>query len=175
MLGTILKLLRPSYALTALILFGGWQGYSFVKSIPERLPLLPRPAEVRQGTEGQPEPPETDQARSKQTPSSGLVAAIERVHPGLRIVYWVVTYVLLCLASVPVIKWALAHESNIVNGMMVIVYSGIGLMAAFFLTAFQFGWFAAIILVLALLCSAAMIVWFAGELEKMRVEDNLSG
>lgn len=171
MLGTILKLLRPSYALTALILFGGWQGYSFVKSIPEKLPLLPGSVEVQEEGEERAEPAETEQAQPAQTPSSPAVTAIQRIHPGLRTLYWLVMYALLCFASVPVIKWALARESNLANGIVIVVYSGLGLLAAIVFTAFQFAWFTAVVLTLALVFSAAMIIWLAGELEKIRVQD----
>lgn len=172
MLGTVLRLLRPSYALTALILFGGWQGYSFVKSLPERLPLLPG-SSVQQETERQSDAADSAQVRQDETPPSRTVAAIQHIHPGLRILYWVVTYALICLASVPVIKWSLAHESNLVNGLLIVVYSGLGLLAAFVSVAFQVNWFTAIILILALVLSAVIIVKLAGELERMRVEDTL--
>jgi hypothetical protein len=53
-------------------------------------------------------------------------------------------------------------------------YSAMGLFAASVFTAFQFAWFTAIILILALVFSAATIIWLAGELEKIRVEDSLN-
>jgi len=168
MLGTALKLLRPSYALTALLLFGAWQGYSFVKSIPERLPLLPGSEQEQPGEQ----PVEAEQEQSDQMPSSPTVAAIQRIHPGMRILYWLVMYVLLCFATVPLIKKMLACESNMANAVLIIIYSGLGLLSAFGLAGFQFAWTTAILLILALAFSAGMIIWVGGELERIRVEEN---
>jgi hypothetical protein len=177
MLGTILKLFRPSYALTALILFGGWQGYRFVRSIPEKLSLpFGISGQVQSNEKSkiaeQSSSVEDKKIEPRQTSSNPTIAAIQKIHPGLRILYWLVTYVLLCFAGVPVIKWAIAHESNLVNGILIVVYTGLGLLAAFVFTAFQFNWFTAVILILALVLSAAIIIKLAGELEKLRVEDN---
>lgn len=163
MLGMILKLFRPSYALTALILFGGWQGYSFVKSVPERL-HLPLGVEQVQGEELQ----------SDQPAPSAIIGAIQQIHPGRRIVYWLVIYLLLCFTGVPLIRRALTRESNLANTILILVYCGLGLSIAFVFAAFQFTWITAIMIVLALVFSAAMIIWLAGELEKIRVEDSFS-
>jgi len=163
MLGMVLKLFRPSYALTALILFGGWQGYSFVKSTSEQLHLLPGSEQVQ-----------VEQSQSDQPAPSATVAAIQRIHPGRRILYWLVIYLLLCFTGVPLIRRMLARESNLANAVLIVIYSGLGFLLAFVFAAFQFTWFIAIMLVLALAFSAAMIIWLAGELEKIRIQDTFS-
>lgn len=173
MLGTILRLFRPSYALTALILFGAWQGYSFVKSIPEELPLSGGSAEAQPGAEGQSEAVGVEQAQSDQAPAGPIVTAIQGVHPMMRILYWLAVYVLLCFAGVPLIKKMLAKESNLVNTFVIILYSALGLLLAFGLAAFQFGWAIAILTGAAVAFSAAMIIRLAGELEKLRVQESL--
>lgn len=176
MLGTILRLLRPSYALTALMLFGGWQGYSFVKSVPEKLSLpfgasMIEPVEKEQGTENV-QSDQTEQVSPQQVSSNPTVATIQRIHPGMRILSWLVVYALLCLSTVPVIKKMLLQESNLVNAIVIIVYSGTGLLLAVGLTAFQFTWVTAIMIIAALVFSVCIIIRLAGELEKMRVQDS---
>ena len=176
MLGTILRLFRPSYALTALILFGGWQGYSFVKSVPEKLSLpfgtsQVQSAEEEQGTEGN-QSDKKEQVSPEQASSNPTVTAIQGVNPVMRIFYWVVIYALLCFATVPVIKKMLSHESNLVNAILVIIYSGIGLLLAVGLAAFQFTWITAMMIITALVFSVCIIIWLASELEKMRVQDS---
>lgn len=158
MLRGILKLFKPRYALTALLIFGAWRGYSLVKSISEKLPLLQGQAEEQV-------------LQSQQEHLSPIVAAIRRIHPGMRVLYWLVIYILLCLTSVPLIKKALAYESNLVNAVLIILYSGLGLLLAFIFAGFQFTWITAILLIMALILSAAWIIWLASELEKLRVED----
>jgi hypothetical protein len=175
-LGTILKLFRPSYALTALILFGGWQGYTFVKSIPQKLSLQLGIKQVdnkkaAQAVESN-QSAETEQLETKQLSSNPAVAAIQKIRPGMRIMSWIIVYVLLCFTTVPVIKRMLACESNLVNAILIIVYSGLGLLLAFVFTAFQFGRLALVMLIAAVIFSACIIIWLAGELEKMRVQDS---
>ena len=176
MLETILRLFRPSYALTALMLFGGWQGYTFVKSVPEKISLQlgtdqVQIAEEKQGTEGN-QPDKKEQVSPEQASSNPTVAAIQRIHPGMRILFRLVIYALLCFATVPVIKKMLAHESNLVNSILVIIYSGIGLLLAVGLAASQFTWVTATMLIAALVFSVCIIIWFASELEKIRVQDS---
>lgn len=172
MLGMALRLLRPSYALTALMLFGAWQGYSFVKSIPERLPALTdiRLVQGRPPANGSEhaieDPPESQLSQDKP-----VVQAVRRIHPLLRVVYWLVGYVLLCFGSVPLIKRGLGHESNLVNAAMLVGYSGVGVLAAMALTGFRFSWWTVLWMVMALVCSGVLIVLLAGELEKIRLED----
>jgi hypothetical protein len=163
MLGIILKLFRPSYALTALILFGGWQGYSFVKSTSEQLHSRADSEQVQ-----------AYDSQSDQPDPSAYVAAIQQIHPVWRIVYWLVIYLLFCFTGVPLIKRALARESNLANTILLIIYCCLGLLIAVVFTAFNFTLITAIMLVLALVFSASMIIWLASELEKIRLEDAFS-
>lgn len=183
MLGTILRLFRPSYALTALILFGGWQGYSFVKSVPEKLSLpfgISSKAQIEEKAQAKPQmntdghgyQSAVDRAENSQKTSSRFVAAIQGVNPVMRFFYWVVIYALLCFATVPVIKKMLARESNFINAILIIIYSGIGFLLAVGLAAFQFTWITAIMLLAALVFSVCIIIWLASELEKIRVQDS---
>ena len=174
MLRMILQLLRPSYALTALVLFGTWQGYSFVKSIPEKLHL---PAVIEK-VQKPVEPQEQSQiATTEQLPGSQqvtsipIIAAIGRIHPGMRILYWLAIYLLLCFATVPLIKRMLACESNLVNVILIFIYTVLGVLLAFVFVAFQFTWITEVILGSAFIFSAAVIIKLASELEKMRVQD----
>ena len=90
MLGLALKLLRPSYALTGLLLFGGYQGYSLVKSATA--PLRPgRAAEQRQ-LEQVSGSADAAVADGKAEEVGRLAAAIQRVHPATRMVSWIVIY-----------------------------------------------------------------------------------
>ena len=172
MLSAILRLFRPSYALTALVLFGGWQGYSFVKSVPERLNL---PLGIKQGqTEQEAASAGIEQEQVEKLPSSPTVAAIQNVHPCMRIVYWLVGYILLCFSGVPVIKKALRRESNLTNAIVILIYVAVGFLSAFALAAFQFTWITAIMLVAALVFSAWLIIWLSSELEELRVQDTFS-
>ena len=106
--------------------------------------------------------------------SNPTVAAIQRIHPGMRILSWLMVYVLLCLSTVPVIKKMLAQESNLVNAILVIIFSGIGLLLAVGLAAVQFTWITAMMIIAALVFSVCIIIWLASELEKMRVQDSFS-
>ena len=123
MLGTILRLFRPSYALTALILFGGWQGYSFVKSVPEKLSLPLGTGQVQTAEEiqvtGKVQSAQAEQVQLEHISSNPTVAAIQQIHPGMRILSWLVIYVLLCLATVSLIRKMLAQESNLVNAILI--------------------------------------------------------
>lgn len=174
MLGTILRLFRPSYALTALILFGGWQGYTFVKSVPEKLSLplgmekIKAAEEIQASEANQP----TEQAQSEQVLSSPTVSAIQQISPIMRILSWIVIYVLLCFATVPLIKKILVRESNLSNAVLIIFYIAVGFMLAVGLVAFQFTWITIVMLITALVFSACIIIWLAGELEKIRVQDS---
>ena len=176
MLGAILRLFRPSYALTALILFGGWQSYSFVKSVPEKLSLPLGMGQIhveeQNQVDNESEPVEAEQVQEKQVSSNPTVAAIQGVNPGMRMLFWLVVYALLCFATVPVIKKMLAQESNLVNAILIIIYSGIGLLLAIGLAAFQFTWITAMMIITALVFSVCIIIWLASELEKMRVQDS---
>lgn len=172
MLGTVLKLLRPRYALTALILFAGWQGYSFIKSIPEQLHLPQRVGRVE--IEEHLVQTETEQATTQQRPSNRVISAMQGIHPGMRILYWLIIYVLLCFASVPLIKRILVHESNLINAGLIIVYSLVGFIMAFVFAAFQLTWIISIILLAAIVLSACIIIRLASELEKLRVQDSWS-
>ena len=172
MLGIALRLLRPSYALTALLLFGAWQGYSFAKSIPERLPSLwdiglaqkQNPATQRQEDAVALAEPESSHERP-------VVQAIRRIHPLVRVAYWLIGYVLLCFASVPLVKRGLGHESNLVNAAMLLAFVGVGVLTATALVGFRFSWLTVPWMVAALLCSAGLTVLMAGELERIRLED----
>jgi hypothetical protein len=176
MLGTILKIFKPSYALTALILFAGWQGYSLVKSIPKKLtlPLDIKHIETKKETRSpaQFEQIEAEKISTKNESSSPTVATIRNIHPGARILSWLMIYAMLCFASVPLIKKMLACESNLVNFALIVIYSGIGLSLGFIFSAFQFTWVVCVFLVISGIFSAGMITWLASELEKMRVQDS---
>ena len=175
MLGTALRLLRPSYALTALLLFGGWQGYGFVKSIPERLPDIPGLSVAGTDSEpGEAEADGADDASAETPPDSPMVAAVRDIHPAKRIIYWAIGYSLLCLGTVPLIQRALSCESNAVNAVMLVAYCAVGVVAAMALVAFHLTWLTGgLWVVVALVGSVALMVGLAGELERMRVEDRL--
>ena len=172
MLGTVLKLLRPSYALTALILFAGWQVHSFFKSIPERLSLPLTTGIVKSG---QPVSHDSNTSQQvEQVPSSKTLAAIQRFHPVARILSWVAIYILVCLATVPLIKKILERESNFANAVLIVCYSAVGFLMALVFAAFQFVWLTGVMLAVSLVFSAAVIIRLAGELERMRVQNIFS-
>jgi len=177
-LGTLLNLLRPSYALTALILFGGWQGYTFVKSIPQKVTLPFGTFQIQSGQKSQTvesnQPAKPEQVQTEQLSSNPTIAAIQKISPGMRIISWAVVYILLCFVSVPGIKMMLARESNLVNAILIIIYSGLGLLLAFVFAAFQFSKLTDVMLIAAVIFSVLFIVWLAGELEKMRIQDTFS-
>ena len=165
MLKVVLKLLKPVYALTVLTIFMIYNGYSFVDLLRTNLHASHEAAQVQ----------DVNQDEQSSVPSQGTstgtvqerinptVAAIRQIHPVTRIVSWAVLYILLCLATVPVIKKMLAHESNFI----------IGTLLAFVFTAFQLTGATAVSLVAAFVCSSILITWLAGELERLRVEDSL--
>lgn len=169
MLGTMLHFFRPTYALTALILFGGWQGYAFVRSVPEKLGL----------------PFGTQQAQPDDTagggdptgavePSNRLIAGLRQSSALGRAAVWVVGFSLLTLACVPLIRKILAQESNTATAAMVAAFVALGLLAAMTLAAFEFGWRQIIFLIAAGGYALCLTVWLAGEVEKMRISDTLS-
>lgn len=172
MLGTILKLLRPGYALTALIVFGSWQGYTFVKSIPQKVSLPFGTIQIHNEQKNQPAEPQ--QVQAEQLSANPAIAAIQKVNPCMRILSWLVIYSLLCLATVPLINKMLAQESNFVNAILIIIYSGSGLLLAFVFAAFQFSKLIDVMLIAAFVFSVFFIIWLAGELEKMRIQDTFS-
>ena len=175
MLKVVLKLLKPVYALTVLTIFMIYNGYSFVDLLRTNLHASHEAAQVQ----------DVNQDEQSSVPSQGTstgtvqerinptVAAIRQIHPVTRIVSWAVLYILLCLATVPVIKKMLAHESNFINLLVVLIYAGIGTLLAFVFTAFQLTGATAVSLVAAFVCSSILITWLAGELERLRVEDSL--
>ena len=152
MLGFLAKTIKPTYALAALLIFGIWNGYSIVKHPP-------------------PEPPAASEGQVKLGPFAAVMAEI---HPGARIVTWLITYALICLASVPLINSILAKQSNAANATMVMAYVALGFFMALVLTAFQFNWKTTLMMLCALGLSSLMIITLAGNLEKMRVEDMLA-
>lgn len=151
MLGFLVKIIKPTYALAALLIFGVWNGYSIIKQSP-------------------PEPPRTVEGQAQLGPYAAVMADI---HPGARIVTWLTTYALICLASVPLINSILAKQSNAANAVMLMAYVALGFFMALVLMAFQFNWKTTFMTFLALGLSALMIITLAGNLEKMRVEDTL--
>ena len=163
-----LKLLRPSYALTGLLLFGGYQGYSLVKSATEPL----RPMVASEQGQAKKVAASTDTAvavNSAEEPGT-IAAAVQRIHPGMRIVSWLIIYGLGCLATVPVISRVLRRESNLANGLMLVVYLAIGFLLAFCLAAFRVNWITVILFVAALVVSAVLVVRLASALERMRIQ-----
>jgi len=158
MVGTILRLLKPSYAVLAMLAFGGWQGYSIIAPIWGG-------GDVQEEVVVSEEDGEADEADSV----GPLAAAMRKVHPGMRIVTWLVIYGLLCFASVPWINGVLAKESNFANAVMLFVYVVAGFLLAFLLMAFQFNWATAIMLIMAIVVAGGIIVLLAGMLEKMRI------
>ncbi len=166
MLGTVLRLFRPTYALTALILFGGWQGYSFVQSVPGRLGIDDA---QRQG-----QVDDDYQVNQSEAGDSRFAAAMRDSSGMRRGLLWVAAYTLMCFAAVPLVKKVLACESNAANAVMVIGFVLAGVLFAMALMAFEFGFFKLVLLVFAAIYASAMILWLAGELEKLRVADSLS-
>ena len=164
MIGGLLHLFRPTYALTALILFGGWQGYAFVRSVPERLGLPARAQDV-QADEDAPQPP---------VAGNRFIAGLRHSSALGRAAVWVVGFSLLTLACVPLIRTTLARESNTATAAMVAGFVALGLLAAMTLAAFEFGWRQMICLFASGGYAFALTVWLAGEVEKMRISDTLS-
>jgi len=167
MLGSVLRLFKARYALTVLVLFGALQAYSFARLVSDRLPALPILSLL--WGEGR----SSSDVKSTDTDANmgPIAAAVSRTHPLLRVMYWVVAYGLVCFASVPLIKRALAHESNVLNGILIFAYTCTGGLMAFALMAFRFTWVTGIVGIVAFVCAAAGIIRLAGELEQFRVED----
>ena len=163
MLSTVLKLFKPSYAIMALLLFGGWQGYSIVRSGPAWDWLRGKEVE---------EPPPVDKD-AEALPEGILARTMALTHPVKRIVYWLLCYVLICVACVPLMKRGLMQESNLVNGMMLGGFCVLGVLLAYVLLAFRWSWASAFWLMAALVSSGGFFVWFSAELEKLRVEDGM--
>jgi hypothetical protein len=167
MLRSILAIFRARYALTALFLFGAVQAYSLARLVSDRLPPLPVFSLLwGDGRSGSDSP-----SANRPADMGPIAAAITKTHPLQRMFYWVVGYGLLCLAGVPLIKWALARESNVSNGVLILGYSCMGGLMAFALMAFRFTWLTGIVGVLAFVCAAFGIIRLAGMLEQFRVED----
>ena len=103
-----------------------------------------------------------------------FVAAIQSFHPGARLLSWLIGYVLICLASVPLIKKVLAKQSNFANALLLVAYVAVGFLFALILVAFQINWATTIMLVLALIVSYAVITLLASKLEELRVHDSLT-
>jgi hypothetical protein len=166
MFGTILRLFRARYALSVLLLIGAVQGYSMARLVSNKLPALPLFDLIWGGGKSAKaiEPP-------PQAGMGPIAMAVVETNPLLRTIYWLLAYGLLCLATVPLIKRALAHESNVVNAVLILSYSLFGGLLAFGLMAFRFTWITGIVGALAFICATAGIVRLAGELERFRVED----
>jgi len=167
MLGTILRLFKARYALTVLLLFGALQAYSFARLVSDKLPALPVLSLLwGNGRSG------SDATQTHRDPDMGpIAAAVTGMHPLLRVLYWAVGYGLLCFAGVPLIKRALARESNAANAVIVLAYTCIGGLMAFALMAFRFTWVTGIVGILAFVCAGVGIIRLANELEQFRVED----
>jgi len=163
MLRTILKFIKPCYALITLIGIGVWQGYAWITSTPEW--------SLFQSIRNVDSQDQSDQEES--LPSGPVARVIASVHPAKRVIYWLVIYILICFASIPLIRRSLLLESNAVNGMMVGGFCLIGLVIAFVLSAFQLTSGTLLSLIGAFLVSGGTIVWLASQLEEMRVRDSL--
>lgn len=153
MLGFLSNFLRPTWALTALTVFGIWQGYSFWKGGTQQPEPIPQPQNVEQ------QAPEL----------SEFAKIITSVHPGMRVISWIIGYGLFSLATIPLIRAVLLKESNAANAVMLIGYSAIGFLWALILTGFVFDWLSVLALLAALAGSITMIVLLAGKLEQLRV------
>ncbi|MBN2590020.1 MAG: hypothetical protein JXA96_09165 [Sedimentisphaerales bacterium] len=175
MLKLVLKLLKPAYALTVLAIFMIYNGYSFVDLLRTNLHASHEASQVQDANQSAESSIQNQEnpAEMNQNKTSPAITVIRQIHPVTRIVSWTVLYILLCLATVPIIKKMLTRESNLVNLLLVLVYAAIGTFLAFVFTAFQLTGVAAVSLVAALVCSSILITWLAGELEKLRVEDSL--
>ena len=167
MLRSLLAIFKARYALTVLFLFGAVQAYSFARLVSDKLPALPVFSLLWGDSRS-----DSDSVQSDADTTMGPVAtAVTGTHPLLRALYWVVGYGLLCFASVPLIKRALACESNVVNGVLILIYTCVGGLMAFALMAFRFTWLTGLAGILAFVCAAAGIIRLASELEQFRVED----
>ena len=164
MLSTLLKLIKPSYAIIALLLFGGWQGYSMVRSGPGWDWLGDKQVKETE--------PQAEEA-AEPLPEGILARTMAITHPVKRIVYWLLTYVLICVACVPLLKWGLMRESNLINGGMLGGFCLFGVMLAYILLAFRWSWTSAFWLAIALLMSGGFFLWLSSELEKLRIEDGM--
>jgi len=167
MLGSVLRLFKARYALTVLVLFGALQTYAFARLVSDSLPALPLVSLLWGDGRSSHNVKSTD----VNADAGPIAAAITATHPLLRVMYWVIGYGLVCLASVPMIKRILAHESNVLNGILLFAYTCTGGLMAFALMAFRVTWLTGIVGILAFVCAAAGIIRLAGELEQFRVED----
>ena len=167
MLGVILKILRPRYALLGLLLFGGYQGYSILKSATEPLRSSGVAEQVQMGQVE----PQSDEALllNDGEEVSTIAGAIQDIHPVVRIASWLVIYGLLCLATVPIINRILRQESNLANGILVLTYVAVGVLLAFLFVAFRVDWIAIVFLVAAVIVSLLVIVRLASALEEGRI------
>lgn len=154
MLSTVLKLFRPRYALTTLLLFGGWQAYSLVQSVTKTVTMVP-----------------VTQVEERSLPEGRVARILAQASPAKRVFCWLSLYLLICFASVPLVRWGFERESNVINGLMLAGFCLYGVLSASFLTAFQWSWKTAVLLVLALAVSGAFFVGLASQVERMRVED----
>lgn len=161
MFSTILKLIKPGYAVTLLLLLGVYQGAVTVKKVPGLRALFGQQTEVQEAGE---ESADADAAQSL------LGKFIASYHPVKRLLVWVVCYTLVSLALVPGVQIVLERESNGLNAMMILGFTVFGGLLAFMLLAFRWSWGSGFLLMLALGLSCALFVSLAGQLEKMRIE-----
>ncbi len=170
MLRSILAICKARYALTALLVYGAVHAYSFVGMLSQKLPALPLSSALWKNDASDP----NSAVQQPESDMGPITTAVTGTHPLLRAIYWSVGYGLLCLAGAPVIRWALARESNVTNAVLILAYAGAGGLMAFALMAFRCTWTTGIVGVLAFLCAAAGIIRIAGEMERFRVE-NMAG
>ncbi len=178
MLSLFLKLFRPSVALTALILLGGWQGYSFMRAIPERLPFpfgtapmeetsheeeMEKVTEADTVVRGEEDPESLDSE-----PSNPVLAGISRRSGFWRAVLWVAFYTLLCFGCVPIIRRILEAESNAANAALLAGFSAVGILLAMLLSAFSFGLLSMALLLCAAAYSGGLIYLLANEVEHVQ-------
>jgi hypothetical protein len=160
MFSTILKLIKPRYAVTMLLLFGVLQGAVSIKKVPGLRSLFGKEPVVA----------EEASAQASGREESLATRLIASYHPAKRLLVWILCYTLVCLALVPGIQMVLEGESNFMNGMMITGFTLFGGLLAFVLMAFRWSWGRGFLLLLALGLSCTIFVGLAGQLEKMRLD-----
>jgi len=158
MLSTLLKLIKPRYAVTMLLLFGVLQGAVSIKKVPGLRSLFGQEPVVAE---------EETSAGGEESLATRLIASY---HPAKRLLVWILCYTLVCLALVPGIQMVLEGESNVMNGLMITGFTVFGGLLAFLLMAFRWSWGRGFLLLLALGLSCTIFVGLAGQLEKMRLD-----
>lgn len=158
MITTFLRIFKPTYALTALLILGVFQGAVSIRRIPALDALLGREAAE-----------ETETMEPTEEEGGVLAQVIRSYHPAQRLLAWGVCYILICLALVPFIQTVLESESNKMNGLMILGFTLFGGFLAWVLMAFRWSWGRGILMVMALAASCCLFVGLAGQLEKMRV------